>query len=316
MTDLVGNRTSKTVVDRAELEQALETHRRELTGYCYRMLGSAFEAEDAVQETLLRAWRAIDGFKGDSSLRSWLYRIATNVCLDMLNGRKRRARPMELEPPSVRPSGPGEPLPADSWVEPIPDDRVLAAQADPAAVAEERESIRLAFVAALQHLPPRQRAVLILREVLRWHADEVATLLDTSVASVNSALQRARATIATKQVTEADTFDPMDSDQQALLQRFVDAFERYDMDLLTSLLHEDAIQSMPPFALWLQGPDEVRAWWLGPGIGCLGSKLIPVTANGTPAFGQYKPSPTPGVLEPWGVHALDIVDGRIVAINT
>ena len=318
MTEVLGAEASaRTAVpaDAQELEAALEGHRRELTGYCYRMLGSAFEADDAVQDTLLRAWRGIDGFKGDASLRSWLYRIATNVCLDMLKGRQRRARPMDLEPASVRPSGPGEPLPADRWVEPIPDSRVVP-EGDPADVAVERESIRLAFVAALQHLPPRQRAVLILREVLRWKADEVAELLETSTASVNSALQRARATIAQVDITEADTFAPMDAEQQALLARFVDAFERYDLDLLTSLLHEDATQSMPPFSLWLRGPDEVRAWWLGPGAGCRGSRLIATSANGTPAFGQYKPGPVPGTLEPWGVHALDVVGGRIVAINT
>ncbi|MPZ73541.1 MAG: sigma-70 family RNA polymerase sigma factor [Nitriliruptorales bacterium] len=299
-----------------QLESALEAHRRELTGYCYRMLGSAFEADDAVQETLLRAWRGIGGFKGDASLRSWLYRIATNVCLDMLDGRRRRARPMDLERASVRPSGPGEPLPSDTWVEPIPDSSVVGQGADPADLTVERETIRLAFVAALQHLPPRQRAVLILREVLRWKADEVAGLLDTSIASVNSALQRARATMAARHATDGDLFAPMDEQQQALLRRFVDAFERYDLDLLTSLLHEDAVQSMPPYSLWLRGPDEVRAWWLGPGIGCRGSRLLATAANGTPAFGQYKPGDTPGTLEPWALHALDVVDDRIAAINT
>lgn len=309
--DAVGRQT----ITPGEVESELEAHRRELTAYCYRMLGSSFEADDAVQDTLLRAWRGIGNFKGDASLRSWLYRIATNVCLDMLAGRKRRARPMDLEPASVRPAGPGEPLPADTWIEPIPDSRVVAG-ADPADVAVERDSIRLAFVAALHHLPPRQRAVLILREVLRWKADEVAQLLGTSTASVNSALQRARATMAARDATAADIFAPMDDEQQALLRRFVDAFERYDLDLLTSLLHHDATQSMPPFSLWLRGPDEVRAWWLGPGAGCRGSRLIATAANGTPAFGQYKPGPVPGVLEPWGLHALDVVDGKIAAINT
>jgi RNA polymerase sigma-70 factor (ECF subfamily) len=299
----------------AQIEQALEQHRRELTGYCYRMLGSAFEAEDAVQDTLLRAWRSLDRFEGRSSLRSWLYRIATNVCLDMLDGRKRRARPMDLEAPSVRPSHPGATLAADTWVEPIPDTRVLSAETDPAELAAERDSIRLAFVAALQHLPPRQRAVLILREVLRWKADEVAELLGSSVASVNSALQRARATIAERQISAGDTFAPMDDDQRALLSQFLDAFERYDLDLLTTLLSDDAIQSMPPFSLWLRGPEEIRAWWLGPGAGCRGSRLLPTVANGTPAFGQYRPDPEGG-YHPWGLHALDVVDGRIVAINT
>ena len=314
MTDVIGADAANAPAQ-AEIDTVLEAHRPELTGYCYRMLGSAFEAEDAVQETLLRAWRSIDRFEGRSSVRSWLYRIATNVCLDSLNGRQRRARPMDLEAASVRPSGPGEPLPAGTWVEPLPDARVVTDDADPADITVERESIRLAFVAALQHLPPRQRAVLILREVLRWKAEEVAELLETSVPSVNSALQRARATIAAKGVTAADTFAPMDDQQQALLAKFVDAFERYDLDLLTTLLHDDAMQSMPPFSLWLQGADEIRAWWLGPGQGCRGSRVVPTVANGTPAFGQYRVDPAGG-WAPWGLHALDIVDGRIAAINT
>jgi RNA polymerase sigma-70 factor (ECF subfamily) len=272
-----------------DLQDLLEQHRVELTAYAYRMLGSAFEAEDAVQETLLRAWKGFEGFEGRAALRSWLYRIATNVCLDMLSGRGRRARPMDLGP-----AGPaeerllGEPLPEVTWIEPIPDGRVLQAGGDPAEVAESRETIRLAFVAALQHLPARQRAVLILREVLRWKASEVAELLETSVASVNSALQRARATLASADLTTGEARQPMDEEQRALLARYVDAFERYDMDSLTSLLREDASWSMPPYELWLQTHDDVRRWCLGPGIGCRGSRLVPVEANGMPAFGQYQ----------------------------
>ena len=316
MTDLLGTDAAESRAPATgEIDAELEQYRGELTGYCYRMLGSAFEAEDAVQDTMLRAWRSMDRFEGRSSVRSWLYRIATNVCLDMLNGRQRRARPMDLEAPSVRPSHPGEPLPADTWVEPIPDGRVVVDDGDPAEIAVERESIRLAFVAALQHLPAKQRAVLILREVLRWKAEEVAELLETSVASVNSALQRARATIATREMTAGDTFAPMDDDQKALLAQFVDAFERYDLDLLTTLLHDDAKQSMPPFSLWLQGPDEIKAWWAGPGQGCRGSRLLPTVANGTPAYAQYRVDPNGG-FAPWGLHALDIVDGKIAAINT
>ncbi len=183
-------------LDAHELEQELEAHRRELTAYAYRMLGSTFEAEDAVQETLLRAWRGFGRFEGRAGLRSWLYRIATNVCLDALEGRKRRARPMDLGSAGVADIALlGEPLPEATWVEPVPDERVLVAGGDPAEVAIARESVRLAFVTALQRLPPRQRAVLILREVLHWQASEVAELLETSVASVNSALQRARATL-------------------------------------------------------------------------------------------------------------------------
>src|SRR5918999_5269215 len=223
----------------AELESSLEQHRAELTAHCYRMLGSAFEAEDAVQETLIRAWRGFDRFEGRAAIRSWLYCIATNVCLDMLNGRGRRAMPMDLGPAQSADSPLNPPLPEVTWIEPIPDDRVQPAGADPADVAELRETIRLAFVAALQHLPPRQRTVLILREVLRWKATEVAELLDTTVASVNSALQRARSALAPSDLTAAGRTEPMDDAQRKLLARYVDAFERYDMDSLTSLLHED-----------------------------------------------------------------------------
>ena len=239
------------------IEQVLEAHRKELTGYCYRMLGSGFEAEDAVQETMVRAWRGIDGFEGRSALRSWLYRIATNVCLDMLRGPQRRARPMDLGPSSTADSYHGPARPENTWVQPVADARVLPETDDPAELAANRETIRLAFVAALQHLPPRQRAVLILREVLRWQASEVAELLDTSVASVNSALQRARATLAAGRPRRDDSAAAaeIDDDQQELLARYVDAFERYDIPSLLTLLHDDAVLSMPPFPLWLRGPD-------------------------------------------------------------
>jgi RNA polymerase sigma-70 factor (ECF subfamily) len=298
-----------------DIDAALEQYRSELTAYCYRMLGSAFEAEDAVQETLLRAWRSFDRFEGRSAVRSWLYRIATNVCLDALNGRKRRERPVDMGPASSADSILGDGLPADVWVEPVPDAMVTPAGGDPADVAVARESVRLAFVAALQHLPPRQRAVLILREVLRWHADEVAELLDTSVASVNSALQRARATLSTKEVDEGDPIDEMDAEQQALLARYVDAFERYDMDALTALLHDDAKWSMPPYELWLRTHDDVVNWCLGPGIGCQGSRLIPRMANGRYAFGQYKPDPINGGLAPWSLQVLELSGDRVSAIT-
>jgi RNA polymerase sigma-70 factor (ECF subfamily) len=294
-----------------ELDTRLEQHRRELTGYCYRMLGSAFEAEDAVQETLVRAWRGFDRFEGRSQLRSWLYRIATNVCFDLLNGRQRRAMPMDLGPASTAESALAAPLPEVTWIEPIPEGRVTPESGDPAELAVSRESVRLAFVAALQHLPARQRAVLILREVLRWKADEVAELLETTVASVNSALQRARATLADSNVSEADPAQPENEGQRALLTRFVDAFERYDLDAIVSLLHEDVEQSMPPYELWLRGPVDITKWWLGPGIGCRGSRLVPTVANGLPAFGQYKPSGPGGSLEPWALLVLEISDDRI-----
>jgi RNA polymerase sigma-70 factor (ECF subfamily) len=299
------------VVERSPLTVApafdeLEQHRRELTAYCYRMLGSPFEAEDAVQETLLRAWKSIDRFEGRSELRSWLYRIATNVCLDLLNGRERRARPMDLGPAQEPVAANLNTLPEVTWIEPLPD--------DPADVVESRETIRLAFVAALQHLPPRQRAVLILCEVLRWKAAEVAELLETSVASVNSALQRARATL---EASEINTSEPaLDEPDRELLARYVEAFERYDMEALTSLIHEDATQSMPPFDLWLSGRDDIFAWWVGPGAGCRDSRVIPtVAANGSPAFGQYKPSETGEGYEPWALQVLEVSDGRIVELT-
>jgi RNA polymerase sigma-70 factor (ECF subfamily) len=313
MTEMTSTTTIRTP---AELVPQLEDYRTELTAYCYRMLGSAFEAEDAVQETLLRAWRALDRFEGRAALRSWLYRIATNVCLSMLGASQRRARPMDLAPAGTADRPLPDPLPEATWIEPIPDARVVPGGGDPAEVALARESVRLAFVAALQHLPPRQRAVLILREVLRWRAEEVAELLDTTVASVNSALQRARATISSRQISdETSPAEPMDEERQALLARYVDAFERYDMDSLTSLLHEDATWNMPPYELWLQTHDDVRAWCLGPGIGCRGSRLIPTVANGSPAFGQYKPDPLQGGLSPWSLQVLEVSGDRISGIT-
>jgi RNA polymerase sigma-70 factor (ECF subfamily) len=279
------------------------------------MLGSSFEAEDAVQETLLRAWQGFDRFEGRSALRSWLYRIATNVCLDMLSGRERRARPMDLGPAQAADAPLGATLPEATWILPVPDSRVLPAEGDPAELAVSRETIRLAFVAALQHLPPRQRAVLILREVLRWKASEVAELLDTSVASVNSALQRARATLSSTDVSAADASAPLNDEDRALLARYVDAFERYDMESLTSLLHEDATQSMPPYALWLRGRDDVLRFWFGTGAGCRGSRLIPTEANGLPAFGQYRPGGPGGSYEPWSLQVLRVSGGLIVEFS-
>ncbi|CAN5288362.1 sigma-70 family RNA polymerase sigma factor [soil metagenome] len=296
--------------DADSVEMQLEAHRRELTGYCYRMLGSNFEAEDAVQETMVRAWRGADGFQGRSALRSWLYRIATNVCLDMLKGPQRRARPMDLGPSSMADTTLSPGLPENAWVQPVPDARVLPTDGDPAELAASRETIRLAFVAALQHLPPRQRAVLILREVLRWQASEVAELLETSVVSVSSSLQRARATLAAVNVADNTDPTPVDADQQALLARYVAAFESYDIDSLVSLLHEDAMFSMPPYALWLRGPLEVSRWLLGQGVGCRGSRLVPTAANGCAAFGSYRPA-GPGVHEPFALQVLEVSGGRI-----
>ena len=289
--------------------EEMEQYRRELTGYCYRMLGSAFEADDAVQETLVRAWRKADGFEGRSAVRSWLYRIATNVCLDMLRSRQRRARPVDLGPASTVEAFSDATRPEYEWVGPVSDDRVLPATADPADLATARESIRLAFVAALQHLPPRQRAVLLLREVLAWQASEVAELLDTSVASVNSALQRARATMAARDTARSE---PVTADQEALLARYVTAFESYDITGLVSLLHEDAVLSMPPFELWIQGRDEMAKWFVGPGAGCEGSRLLPVSGNGLRGFGSYRPDGRGGHA-PWGIQLLEFRGDRIAA---
>jgi RNA polymerase sigma-70 factor, ECF subfamily len=292
----------------------LEPYRAELTAYCYRMLGSPFDAEDAVQEAFVRAWRNRDRFEGRSAMRSWLYRIATNVCLDALKGRERRARPMDLGPATEPLESNLNARSAKEWIEPIPEN-LIAPEKDPADLVVERESIRLAFVAALQQLPARQRAVLILREVLRWEAAEVAELLDSSVASVNSALQRARATLAQSNLSAADPLPALSETDRAMLDRYVAAFEKYDINALTSLIREDATQSMPPYDMWLRGRDDIFAWWFGPGIGCRGSRVIPtVSANGSPAYGQYKPSPQGG-HEPWALQVLELSGGRIVELT-
>jgi RNA polymerase sigma-70 factor (ECF subfamily) len=299
-----------TVTDPATLE--LEHYRGELTGYCYRTLGSTYDADDAVQETMVRAWQGLDRFEGRSALRSWLYRIATNVCLDSLRSRQRRAMPMDLSSPVPSSTPPGNQLPETTWVEPIPDGDIAG---DPAERAVAQESIRLAFVAALQHLPPRQRAVLILREVLAWQAAEVAELLDTTVVSVNSALQRARTTLAASNASESTSSGLLDDAEKALLARYVDAFERYDIDSLVTLLHDDASISMPPYEMWLQGLDDLRGWYLGYGIGCRGSRLLPIAANGMPAFGQYRPSGPGGLHEPWSLQVLEISGGKVAHVH-
>lgn len=302
----------------AAIETELEAHRSRLTGYCYRMLGSPFDAEDAVQETMMRAWRNIDSFEGRAALSSWLYRIATNVCLDMLKGRNKRERPMDMGPAGTVES-PITMQPAERWIEPIPD-ALLASDGseggDPAELVEASETIRLAFLAILQDLPPRQRAVLILRDVLRWQASEVAELLDTTVASVNSALQRARATLAAKRPPAADGSPDIEAVQRRLLERYVDAFESYDIDALVALLHEDATFSMPPIDLWLRGPEAVAGWMRGPGAECEGSRLVPTRANGLPAFGQYRRKPDGSGHFPWGLVVLELDGDRVAGVNT
>jgi RNA polymerase sigma-70 factor (ECF subfamily) len=302
-----------TVTSAAAVGPALDTHRRELTAYCYRMLGSGFEAEDAVQETLVRAWRNLDRFEGRSSLRSWLYRIATNVCLDMLRGAQRRARAMDMGPATTAAEPNLATLADSAWLLPVLSANVVPETADPAEAAVARESIRLAFIAALQHLPPRQRAVLILREVLSLHAAEVAELLDTSVASVNSALQRARATLAAVDAGEPALAD-LDEEHQALLARYVELWEAFDIASMVTLLHDDARFTMPPHDMWLQGPVEVCKWVSGPGIGCKGGRLLPTSVNGCPAFGSYRLA-APGVWTSWSLQVLELSGGGIATIH-
>ena len=296
-----------------ELERELESYRRELTGYCYRMLGSGFEAEDAVQETFVRAWKNYEGFEGRAKLRSWVYKIATNVCLDMLQTPQRRARPMDMGPSGTAESTLGAPLVERTWVMPIADAAVMAEEGDPAEVAAQKETLKLAFIAALQHLPPRQRAVLILREVLRWQASEVAQLLGMTVASVNSALQRARATI---DQLDVDTSGPatLEGEEQELLTRYVDYFERYDIDSLVALIADDAEFSMPPFPLWLRGTEDIAKWYVGQGAGCNDSRMLATRANGCAAFAQYKPSEDGG-REPWALQVIEVRGGKITGLH-
>jgi len=292
----------------------LEAHRPALTGYCYRMLGSPFDADDAVQETMIRAWRSFNQFDGRASVKTWLYRIATNVCLDELKNRSRRARPMEEGAPSS-----GSPSmesltqrPREYWIEPILDSRILPAEADPSERAALRQSVRLAFVAALQNLAPKQRAALLMTEVLGCSAAEAAETLETSIPSVNSALQRARAALAKRSMEEPAE---LTSAQQGMLSRYVAAFESYDVDGLTALMRQDATFCMPPYSMWLQGPEEVRTWMLGLGCGCRGSRLVPTFASGWPAFAQYRPN-SEGGHKAWALLVLELSGDRIAGVNS
>jgi RNA polymerase sigma-70 factor (ECF subfamily) len=294
----------------------LEQFRTELTGYCYRMLGSSFEAEDAVQEAMLRAWRSMDRFdERRGSLRTWLYQIATNICFDILRGAQRRALAMDFSTVADAASVISERVPERAWIHPVPDARVLPVDGDPEELAIQRETIRLAFVAALQHLPPRQRAVLILRDVLCWKADEVAHLLETSVASTTSALQRARSTLKAAGIAPGETLRPSDPAQRELLARYCDAFERHDITALVALIREDATMSMPPFTWWLQGIEQIRRVLLDPAGYCLGARLVPVAASASPAFWQVRPV-RDDTYEPFGLVILDVLEGRIGGITT
>jgi RNA polymerase sigma-70 factor (ECF subfamily) len=297
-----------------DLGGLLDHYRADLTGYCYRMLASPFEAEDAVQETMLRAWKAYDRFEGRAAMRTWLHRIATNVCLDMLRAKQHRARPMDLGPSREPIEANLKVLPEVTWIEPIPDN-LVATDPDPEDSAIAKESVRLAFVAALQHLPAKQRAALILCEVMSWKALEVAELLEMTVAGVNSALQRSRATLKSGGL-DAGPAPVLNEEKSDLLKRYVEAFEKYDVGLLTKVIREDARQSMPPFDLWLQGREDMFTWWFGPGGGCRGSRVIPAgTANGSPAFGQYKPNSTGTGLEPWSLQVVELTPSGIGEIT-
>ena len=292
-------------VDAAELEQ----HRAALTGHCYRMLGSPFDADDAVRDTMVRAWRSIDRFDRRSSLRTWLYRIATHVCLEVLAHRSRRTLAIDDGPPGTL-DGPLDTRPRTHWLEPVPDARAIPADADPAEQAVLRHTLRLAFVAALQHLPAKQRAALILTDVLGWSAAEVAESLETTPASLDSVLQRARATLAEKDpAAPRTTLSPA---QAALVDRYVACFERYDVDALTALLTEDATLSMPPYTLWLRGQAAIRDWMAGRGSDGRGSRLVRTTACGAPAFGQYRQ----GGEEPWALIVLDLAEDSITGITS
>ncbi|NNH73546.1 sigma-70 family RNA polymerase sigma factor [Nocardia uniformis] len=310
----MSEQSGRTTASLDEVLKSFEGHRRELCAYAYRMLGSSFEAEDAVQEAFTRAWKSYDSFEGRSSVRSWLYKITTNVCLDMLDGPQRRARPMDLNGPSTPESPLPMPEPDYVWVEPIPN--ALAFGADPAEHASTKDTLRLAFVAAVQHLPATQRAILIMREVLRFSANETADMLVMSPASVNSALQRARATMSKVQPETTKTFDETDEQQRKLVDDFVKAFESYNMDALTTLLKADVALAMPPFSLWVSGPENVATFMLGTGQACRDSRLVPLEgANGLPAFGHYKPSGEPGVWIPWSITVLELDDGKVSGLN-
>jgi RNA polymerase sigma-70 factor (ECF subfamily) len=292
----------------------LEQHRSALTGHCYRMMGSTADADDAVQETMVRAWRGLGGFEERASLRTWLTRIATRVCLDALGDRARRIRPMELEGPGSL-DGELVTLPNSRWIDPIPDALALPADVDPLERVTLRQSIRLAFVAALQHLPPKQRAALLLTDVLGWPAAEVAECLETSTAAVNSALQRARGKLA--EVDEpGDESANLSAEQTELLERYITTFERYDIDALVTLMHEDATMSMPPYQLWLRGRDAIRGWMLGRGIHCRGSRCLPIRASGSPGYGQYRVAASGNGHEAWALAVLEVRDGRITALNS
>jgi RNA polymerase sigma-70 factor (ECF subfamily) len=288
-----------------DFQTLAEPYRRELLAYCYRMLGSVHDAEDLVQETYLRAWKAYDRFEGRASLRTWLYRIATNACLTALEGRGRRPLPSGLGAPSADPEAELATAPEVPWIEPVPDAMVGSGLADPATIVTTRQSIRLALITALQHLPSRQRAVLIMRDVLAWRAAEVAELLGTTTVAVNSMLQRARAQISELAPAEETVTEPVSAEQRQLLERYVAAFQNYDTTELVKLFTADVVWEMPPFSGWFEGPEAIAALNKThcPATGPGDMVLLPAQANGGPAFGLYMRGDD-GVHRPFQLHVV------------
>ncbi|ANE46458.1 RNA polymerase sigma70 factor [Paenibacillus swuensis] len=294
-----------------EAVEMFEELRAELIGYCYRMMGSIFEAEDAVQDTMIRVWQNGEQIRQDSSRRAWIYRIATNVCLDRLRSAKRRALPMNLSEPAATITEPRDHLSRTSWIWPAP-----AAMGDPVNTVLSRETIQLSFIAILQLLPPRQRAALVLLDVFRWSAREAANAMGMTEAAANSALQRARATIAQSNL-RSDEWQGEDGEADPqLLARYVEAFEQYDIDALLALFHENGSLSMPPFTMWVRGNSNLSLFYDKTRSHCLGSRLLPIRANGNvPAFAQYVPFEHNGEMVPWSIHVLEIKQGKIAHIH-
>lgn len=291
--------------------QLFENIKPELTSFCYRMLGSIDDADDAVQETYIRVWRSLKAFRQDSSFRTWVYRIASNLCLDKLRQAKRRIRPVDHFDPAASIVEPREMLPDSSWVWPAPD-----FSENPEDIIVRRDTLQICFITLLQSLPPRQRAVLILKDVFEWPSKQIAETLDMSPAAVNSALQRARETLDREKL-RSDEFSMIGVEpDRELLARYVEAFEQFDLDALVALFHEEGRMSMPPFAMWIRGKENLSKFFSLTRWHCEGSRFVPVTANGGyPAFAQYVPSGEDDTLIPWGIHMIEVRDGQIYHVQ-
>ncbi|WP_019637728.1 sigma-70 family RNA polymerase sigma factor [Paenibacillus fonticola] len=292
--------------------QLLENLKPGLTSFCYRMLGSIEDADDAVQETYIRVWQNWNSFRQESSHKTWIYRIASNVCLDKLRQAKRRTLPVDLSDPAVSIIEPRETLPDSSWIWLAPD-----FGENPEDVLIRKDTLQICFIALLQTLPPRQRAVLILKDVFDWSSKQIAETLGMSPAAVNSALQRARETMRGTRL-RSDELSRMDTEpDRELLSRYVDAFEQFDIDALVALFHEEGCLSMPPFAMWVRGKDDLFKFFSLTRWHCEGSRFLPVRVNGGyPAIAQYAPSPeAPNVLIPWGIHVIEVKDRKILHVQ-